>query len=283
MRDNEIAYGSTQSADPEALSPQMRSFIQKNPNILRKCKHVQRTLNTFDGEDVTHGPIGEGKGDIWVEDIQKQKKVDVRGSVSCLDRPEADRRQDRSNSSHDDGQEINGDKTNNLTESYMNWLFDVCSPSLNPTFELGSLEFFRSPDHHVYMDELRQINDAVDKTPRDDIPVHSLRASMFLPKRSMLSFRKKNLRVTTASLQTSPSNNNNKQASATGGHEQWAKWSDMALDMTRQADEPALMSGNTAIDERTLVRYILLKGGIRLQRAVGMWGGEECDENGWRL
>jgi alpha 1,2-mannosyltransferase len=77
-----------------------------------------------------------------------------------------------------------------LAESFTSWLGAIYESSLSPTFEIGSLAFFRSPKHMLFFDHLDSTGDFYYHTFKDD-PVHTLSASMFLPKQSVLGPRKK--------------------------------------------------------------------------------------------
>jgi hypothetical protein len=68
----------------------------------------------------------------------------------------------------------------------MSGVYNKCK--VYPNFEIGSLSFFRSPQHVAYFDHLDSTGDLY-YHHLGDIPMHTLSASMFLPHQSVWMFR----------------------------------------------------------------------------------------------
>lgn len=251
MRDHGIAYGFTESAihrlSLETLSPQIRSFIQKNPNLLHEDANMAWLLNEVEGEEMVQKVGGDHGIDIIIDEGQDR-------SIHAG----ADWKQDNLEYGADfQGDFEDDDETGSLAEAFTGWLMGLCECcSLYATFELGSLAFFRSPGHQALMDHLDTMGETLSQSPVDDVPVHSLSASMFLPKQSVWNFRKKMTRHVTLQPTPAPAPMARhmmlpiRRDFSTGMEKQFALWNQLAQDITRQSDSPGLMSGNTVIDER---------------------------------
>lgn len=263
MRDHGIAYGFTESAihrlSLETLSPQIRSFVRKNPKLLHEDANMAWLLNRPEGENTVRRVRDTGHGKPTVDyNLLTSDRV-FEGSQYRVIHPEADWKQDQFEYADDFKSDIDDDGTGSLAEAFTTWLMGFCEGSiLYPTFELGSLAFFRSPGHQALMDHLTTLSTKLPQSPVDDVPVHSLSASMFLPKQSVWNFRKKMTRY--ATLQPTPAPvpapmtghmiPPTRRDVATAMEEQFALWDQLAEDITRQSDSPGLKSGNTVIDER---------------------------------
>lgn len=161
-------------------------------------------------------------------------------------------------------------------DDFTSWLTGIYDASLTTTFEIGSLAFFRS-SHQAMMEDLgkqaEQLEvevDVVDFSPIENIPVRTLSASMLLPKQSVTNFRKEIRRRTTAPRPTPgprmrfergmhgpeprmsvrTHNGPPRGALVRAMKDQYALWDTISKDFGRQGMGPALMSGNTVIDER---------------------------------
>lgn len=67
-------------------------------------------------------------------------------------------------------------------------VYDRCA--LPSTFEVGALSFFRSREHAAYFDHLDRAGSFnVDHGSFGDVPMHTLSASMFLPRQSVWMLR----------------------------------------------------------------------------------------------
>lgn len=162
-------------------------------------------------------------------------------------------------------------------DDFISWLAGIYDASLTTTFEIGSLAFFRSSAHEAMMKDLDKQGEelemevAVDFSPIEDIPVRTLSASMLLPKQSVNNFRKEIRRRTSAPRPTSMprarfersvhgfESRKLSRRETIGPHreglwramkEQFALWDTISRDLCRQGMGPALMSGNTVVDER---------------------------------
>lgn len=260
MRDHGIAYGYTESAvdrlDLATLSPQIRSFVDKNPTLLHEEARKSWLLDAF-GSQAVKLPLGHrDRYTSTLSDIRDA--VLTKSSVERAYYPEADWQQayidDSDSSEYEYGCSEVVD-AESVSDSFTGWLLDICEGSIYPTFELGSLAFFRSPGHQALMDHLDDLSDIY--SPVEDVPAHSLSASMFLPKQSVWNLRKKLTRH--AILQPTPAPVITAQEYVKAAHQdmmatamakQFALWNHMAQDLSRQSISPGLKSGNTVIDER---------------------------------
>lgn len=136
-------------------------------------------------------------------------------------------------------------------------------------FEIGSSAFFRSSSHQTLVDHL-DITDSLDGGQIQDAPVHTLSASMFLPRQSVWNFRR-DLRRRASPPDPTPGPRShasqrksshlfNKQHAEKMRQRrsdlermmrpQFALWNHISEEFCKQGSGPGLMSGNTVIDER---------------------------------
>lgn len=121
-----------------------------------------------------------------------------------------------------------------------------------------------------HLDKADIAPEAADFSPIEDTPVRTLSASMFLPKQSVWNFRREHRRRATAPFPTPGPlprlvvgrNGLGVQDHGQGAstpprvelgmvmRDQYALWDMISRDFGRQGAGPALMSGNTVIDER---------------------------------
>jgi mannosyltransferase len=166
--------------------------------------------------------------------------------------------------SHVHGAQDEGEGSSWLSECFASWLADIHGNSLSPTFEIGSLSFFRSLNHFAFFDHLDNAGDFQFRRV-DDAPLHSLSANMFLPRESVWNFRTMETKLrsqndgedTRAERQYSEKCMNNFDNSNLNGsaklkgdaHEAMAAllkaWDLMARDVGVQSKSPKLISGNT--------------------------------------
>ncbi|KAF5025776.1 hypothetical protein F66182_2109 [Fusarium sp. NRRL 66182] len=166
---------------------------------------------------------------------------------------------------HHHGTQDEYESTSWLNEGFASWLSDIYGSSLYPTFEIGSLAFFRSPHHVAFFDHLDSAGDFQYRRV-DDVPVHSLSASMFLPSQSVWNFRTKEKQLRgrqsygpdklqpTADVNKRLNDDDNSESTSS---DKWehdiqevkkamiAAWDAMAEDLGRQSEDPRLISGNT--------------------------------------
>lgn len=152
-----------------------------------------------------------------------------------------------------------------LSECFASWLADIHGNSLSPTFEIGSLAFFRSPHHVAFFDHLDSADDFQFHRV-DNAPLYSLSASMFLPRESVWNFRTKETKLRTSyssehsrakGFQDSEKCMNNFDNSNLNGSAKFKgdadeammallkAWDLMAQDVDAQSKNPKLISGNT--------------------------------------
>ncbi|OBS21177.1 hypothetical protein FPOA_07515 [Fusarium poae] len=166
MRDNGIAYGSSRAAFGQAnlspLSPQIKSFFQKHPELLHKEADVAWLVENVANLLTQSDPLDDGFEDLVDEGSDKLRS--------------------RNEASHVPRAQDEGERSSWLSECFASWLADIHGNSLSPSFEIGSLAFFRSLNQVAFFDHLDNAGDA---------PLHSLSASMSLSQESVWHFRTK--------------------------------------------------------------------------------------------
>lgn len=202
MQDHGIAYGFSESAlnrvDFETLSPQIKSFIDENPQLVHAEAGIAVLLNRLEREEaaqVSHYANDSPEAMETGVDIAPRSMFE--GSAPHTFDPVADWSQFLSHhgSKASKTQEEVNDDTITLADSFATWLLDISDGSLGPMFELGSLAFLRSPGHQALMDHLEATSSAQPPCSLvGNVPAHSLSASIFLPKQSVWNFRKKTTR-----------------------------------------------------------------------------------------
>lgn len=235
MRDHQIDYGFTESAldwlSLETLSPHLRSFIDNNLSMLHKDAKI-----SFLG---AQGYDAAGR---------ERERSDAAALMRALLEAD-DAEQEATDDTQQDGEE---DETWRLAEAFSSWLVEICGSTLHPNFELGSLAFLRSPSHQAL---LHHFEDAP-YTPIDDVPVHSLSASMFLPKQSVWNFRRK---LHTEPPAPTPAPDRDMTVFDWGSithrvmEAYHAHWDLLAADFASHSKDPKTNLGHTAIDERNFL------------------------------
>ncbi|KAL7941384.1 glycosyltransferase family 15 protein [Trichoderma barbatum] len=145
---------------------------------------------------------------------------------------------------------------------------------MSPTFDIGSLSFFRSQSHQDLFNHLDATGDFYSQ-PLRDMAVPTISASMFLPQKSVWNYRQRDARHT---HRPSPPQHTQKPKLNLGFNlrgrnrvvgpqrrdsireqernpeesmaERFVLWNLMAQDLSRQDAIPGLQSGHTVIDER---------------------------------
>lgn len=231
MRDHGIDYGFTESAldwlDLATLSIYLKSFIDHNIHLLHA--------------DAKIAYLG-AQGSEWAG--RERERSDADAQMRALF--EADDEQDAPKDDDDK------DEAWYLAEAFSAWLVEMCGSTLHPSFELGSLAFLRSPSHQALMDYFEE----APYTPVDEVPVHSLSASMFLPRQSVWNWRRK-LHVEPATPTPAPDREItvfswdivNAEA-LRPFHEHWDM---LAADFASREKDPKTNLGHTAIDERNFL------------------------------
>lgn len=263
MRDRGIAYGFDKAVLEETnlreLSPRIRSFINKNPDLLHEEADVSWLLGTHDS-DGTLDDVADNEEELELRDETKTPHAIVEGNPKRASHSRADWPQIE-NSDDDDGDD---EDSGSLAEAFTSWLSGIYESNLYPTIEIGSLAFFRSPNHLALFDHLDSAGDFYYRRV-EDVPIHTLSASMFLPRQSVWSFRRRETRhrqprrpeptpdpdFNLHGVEADPGNSMTAQDDVKEAMEaRLAQWELLALDLERQEGIPGLMSGNTVIDER---------------------------------
>ncbi|KAH7261506.1 nucleotide-diphospho-sugar transferase [Fusarium redolens] len=248
MRDNGIAYGFNRAVLGQAnlyhLS-RVKSFIDKHPELLHKEADITWLIENGTGLAIQSGSSDDSSEGLVDEGSDKL------GS--------------RDETAHDSNTKNEGKGASWIGGSFATWLSEVYGNSLYPTFDIGSLAFFRSPHHVAFFDHLDSAGDFQYRRV-DDVPVHSLSASMFLPRESVWNFRAQNIQLRTQlGLQptgvgaipngdqrivdydntdsgNSVKHKNDPEEEKKSVHENWES---MTPDVSEQSGNPHLISGNT--------------------------------------
>lgn len=260
MRDHGIAYGFDKAVLKETnlreLSPRIKAFIEKNPDLLHEDADVSWLLDTHYA-DGTSSVAANNEEELEPFDGRDTGRAMLEGnpyrpSHSRADWPQIEKPND------DDGD------SGSLAEAFTSWLSGIYGSNLYPTFEIGSLAFFRSPNHLALFDHLDSAGDFYYRRV-EDVPIHTLSASMFLPRQSVWSFRRRETRNRQPSrpeptpdpefdlngVEADPDNSMTTRGDVKEALEaRLAQWELLALDLERQEGIPGLRSGNTVIDER---------------------------------
>ncbi|RFU81253.1 glycosyltransferase family 15 [Trichoderma arundinaceum] len=271
MRDHEIAYGFNEALlDKDEIrthSQPVRSFIDKHPDLLHADADVSWLLG---GSEAPAESTNWSTTMQWPESILSM----IQGSLSCLGYHNADWRQDK-NCSGDN------DDTGSPAEAFASWLSNMYKTGLegiSPTFDIGSLSFFRSQNHQDLFDHLDAMGDFYSR-PLRDMAVPTISASMFLPQKSVWNYRRRDARHTNRPSppeytqrpkvkgfelnlgfnlrgtnrmgpQRRDSIREQERNPGESMAERFALWDLMAQDLSRQDAIPGLQSGHTVIDER---------------------------------
>ena len=277
MRDRGIACGFNKAILADAhlrpFTSQIKSFVDKHAHLL----HEEADLSWL-GEpdkDAFVSPVAhtytETNGLSEYETQLVLGKTVAEGSHDRPSHPLADSQQEG------DFDEDMDNETSPLAEMLASWLGSIYDTGLSPSTVMGSLAYFRSPGHQALLEHLDSAGDLYSEQVQS-IPINSLSATMFLPRKSVWSLSK--LEAQAGSYPTLPD--------PTADPELWledaeavmvdsdmrtemqfdrmalqqpgvmlplmkevlSRWDVMARDLGRQDGIPGLRSGNTVIDER---------------------------------
>ncbi|KAL7785933.1 glycosyltransferase family 15 protein [Trichoderma ceciliae] len=280
MRDHEIAYGFNEALlDKDEIrthSQPVKSFIDKHPDLLHAEADVSWLLSSNDATMEAANrdrdlDIPNNAGIAWPDLINMM----IQGNLSRLGYHNADWQQDKNRS--DDS-----DDTSSPAEAFASWLSNMYKTGLegiSPTFDIGSLSFFRSQSHQDLFNHLDAMGDFYSR-PLRDLAVPTISASMFLPQKSVWNYRKRDARHTNwpsppehtqkpklkgfelklgfnlrgknrmVGPQRRDSIREQERNPGESMAERFTLWDLMAQDLSRQDAIPGLQSGHTVIDER---------------------------------
>ncbi|KND92572.1 putative mannosyltransferase KTR3 [Tolypocladium ophioglossoides CBS 100239] len=277
MRDYGIAYGSNKAAVDEAhihaLSQHVKGFIDKNPELLHAEADISWLMGSSGDGPVAADDFGLEGGDETAEEqvLEPARRIVSAGGRGMTGSSAAAGLQDET------GDE---DEAGSPAEAFASWLGGIFKSSLSPQFEIGSLAFFRSQSHQALFEHLDKTGDFYYRGPRD-MSTPTLSASMFLPQKSVLHFRKRAenayargpsppdstpkpqlklvgiardfhagmLAMESAKRTRQPGPQQLSEVMA----EMLAWWELLSGDVERQGGIPGLISGNTVIDDRNFV------------------------------
>lgn len=280
MRDHEIVYGFNEALlDKDEMrthSQPVRSFIDQHPDLLHADADVSWFLG---GHNAPIRPINcSGSLDIpgdaailWIDLISSM----IYGSLGRLGFFNADWRQ---GNNHSDDSEDTASPSEAFASQLSN-MYKTGLEGISPTFDIGSLSFFRSKSHQDLFNHLDAMGDFYSR-PLRDMAVPTMSASMFLPQKSVWNYRKRdarhahrpslpeytqkprakgyelnlgfNLRGKNRMVgpQRRDSIREQERNPDESMAERFALWDLMARDLNRQDAIPSLQSGHTVIDER---------------------------------
>ncbi|KAK5996469.1 putative mannosyltransferase KTR3-like protein [Cladobotryum mycophilum] len=268
MRDQGIAYGFNEALfdkeDMRVLVQQVKSFIEKHPDLL----HVDADVSWLLASD----PSAEAaftEQDGLEEDFAARSKVKdmIEGSPSHLCHLKANWVQEETET------ETERDVFS-PSEAFASWLSTIYKTGLNgisPTFDIGSLAFFRSQSHQVLINHLDMMGELYYRGPRDHVPPSE--ECVELSSQGHSACKPPKPPEYTPDPELSSSSSNSKDPVAFVGKtkmepalpasilehyrnpdasmdELFKQWELMAQDLGRQDAIPGLRSGNTVIDER---------------------------------
>ncbi|KAK1477081.1 glycolipid 2-alpha-mannosyltransferase [Colletotrichum abscissum] len=276
MRDRGIAYGVNEvsfegAADSELLWKSTKSFMDTHPDMVRPTADITWILgNSAKANKPTRS------SDYYVDEADDMESFDLGleyegcraiGQGTECDMPpgvflKADPQQCEPNTVADAF-------TTRLAASY-----DQCD--MDTPIEIGNLNHFRGPEHRSYFDYLDNAGEFYYGNT-SNVPVHSLSASMFLPRdkfwllgdmvcemHGLHSCPPMPHPTYNSNLQTKTSPNylaDVVEASWFGAYKDnqvlliHLVWERMASDMARQRGIPAAQLGHTALDERNFKLY----------------------------
>lgn len=281
MRDYGIAYGSNKAAVDEAhihaLSQHVKGFIDKNPELLHAEADISWLMGSSGEEPVTADDSGLEGGDETAEEhvLEPARRIVSAGGRGMAGSPAA------AGVLQDETGDEDEDEMSSPAEAFASWLGGIFKSSLSPQFEIGSLAFFRSQSHQALFEHLDKAGDFYYRGPRD-MSTPTLSASMFLPQKSVLHFRKRAgngyargrpsppdstpkpqlklvgvardfhagmLAMETSKKTQEPGPRQLSEALA----EMLAWWELLSRDFERQGGIPSLISGNTVVDDRNFL------------------------------
>ncbi|PNY19949.1 mannosyltransferase KTR3 [Tolypocladium capitatum] len=277
MRDYGIAYGSNTAAVDEAhmhaLSQHVKGFIDENPELLHAEADISWLMGSPGEGPVTADDSGLEGGDEAAEEhaLEPARRIVCAGGRGVTGSSAAAGWQDEA------GDE---DEVGSPAEAFASWLGGIFKSSLSPQFEIGSLAFFRSQSHQALFEHLDKAGDFYYHGPRD-MSTPTLSASMFLPQKSVLHFRKRaengyargpsppdstpkpqlklvriarDLHAGMIAMGTPKKTQEpgpQQLSEVMAGMLAW--WEALSRDFERQGGIPGLISGNTVIDDRNFV------------------------------
>ena len=183
MRDNDMAYGFNKAVLDDAptfrpLWEKTQHFIETHKDLLDSDADYTWLLDTLarwmkvpGSESINPSEFEDLDEDISTVDTDDSNIIIFDGEAAHIG----------SVSASCDPYAVPGAFTTRL-----GGVCDKCS--IYPNFEIGSLSFFRSPEHLAYFDHLESTGGLYSYN-FGEVPMHSLSASMFLPKRRMWLFR----------------------------------------------------------------------------------------------
>ncbi|WYZ38014.1 hypothetical protein EsH8_II_001520 [Colletotrichum jinshuiense] len=298
MRDRGIAYGVNEvsfedDANSKMLWQSTRMFMDKHPELVQPRADITWILGgggnlrnpstpTTASADYNDAPDDfDGlSGELQSEECQ-ESRPETEGGVPPSVPPDADPRQCEPNTVADAF-------TTRLAATY-----DQCN--INTPIEIGSLNHFRGPEHSSYFDYLDNSGDFYFSTV-SNVPVHSLSASMFLPRdkfwllgnivcemhglhncppmpRPTSGFEALDSSIFLADIIGSSQFGPSEKGCLVFFHRFWTS---MASDIARQNGIPSAQTGHTALDDRNFKIY-------KPERyPVGVEEGWYSMKDGWR-
>lgn len=260
MRDHDVVYGSGKAGLDKALmrsvSAHIQGFIDANPTLVHAEADTSWLLGTAgQGE----APDGAELGDV---EEAEEHLLEPDGRAAAPDGA----------ANHLQG----GDMTeaSSPAEALARWLASPHKSSVAPGFEIGSLAFLRSQGHQALLEHLDKAGN-LDYGGAGEVSTPTISASIFLPQKSVIRFRKRERRSPSPPDSTPEPTLLSQAQAARGGSSsivavwpvegtqqpgagdigeamaaRFAFWELVVEDFGKQGGMPGLRSGNTVIDER---------------------------------
>ncbi|OHE98250.1 glycolipid 2-alpha-mannosyltransferase [Colletotrichum orchidophilum] len=307
MRDRGISYGVNEisfegAADSELLWQSTKSFMDKHPDLVRPTADITWILG-----DIAKPNKPTRSSDYYVDDgtdYTESVDLDLQTGNCRTSGQETEGGMPPGTCLEADPQQC---EPNTVADAFTTRLaarYDQCN--MDTPIEIGSLNHFRGPEHSSYFDYLDNAGDFYYGNT-GNVPVHSLSASMFLPRDKFWLLGDMVCEMhglhscppmphPTSDLQTG--NNPNFFADIIGTswfgacednqvlliHRVWEK---MASEMARQNGIPAAQLGHTALDERNFKLYMPERYPVDVTLTwyslEDSWRSWSCDRLKWFL
>ncbi|KAK1656805.1 glycolipid 2-alpha-mannosyltransferase [Colletotrichum godetiae] len=276
MRDRGIAYGVNDvsfegAADSKLLWKSTMSFMDAHPDMVRPTADITWILGN---SAKANKPTRSSDYNVDVTDDMEKFDLDLQDEGGSASGPGTEGDIPPSISLEADSQQC---EPNTVADAFTTRLaasYDQCN--MDTPIEIGNLNHFRGPQHSSYFDYLDDAGEFYYGNT-GNIPVHSLSASMFLPRdkfwllgdmvcemHGLHSCRPMSHQTSNSNQQTE--RNPNFLADVVGAS--WfgacednqvllihRAWETMASELARQRGIPAAQLGHTALDERNFKLY----------------------------
>lgn len=248
------------------ISPGINAFIDKHPELLRADLALVWPRRTSDGLFLDE-PVNLQRHEM----VRPTKRTPLRGNPIPADRAETNWQEDKNEVGSDEA------RSGSMSKFVASWLRRLYEESVFSSLKIGSLDLPIISHHDGLLHHHPEGVEHLYPRNAQDLPLQTLSAGMFLSKKRIWDFTKREPRYRTyfrpsppdatpkpgqnderggraqpvtgpwRSTQQPPDNYKNLNQ---GMAELHARWELLAQGLSRQEDIPGLRSGNTVIDER---------------------------------